>query len=70
VSGLFLMTPWNQTIPDSFRGRLAGIEMVGYMRRPLLGNAKAGLVAKLFSVKTSLGLCWEAGFPCGDPDWR
>jgi MFS family permease len=54
VSGLFRMTLWNQTIPDSFRGRLAGIEMVSYMSGPLLGNAEAGIVAKLFNVKVSV----------------
>jgi MFS family permease len=54
VSGLFRMTLWNQTIPDAFRGRLAGIEMVSYMSGPLLGNAEAGLVAGAFSVKVSV----------------
>jgi len=54
VSGLFRMTLWNQTIPDAFRGRLAGIEMVSYMSGPLLGNAEAGLIAKAFNVKVSV----------------
>ncbi len=54
VSGLFRMTLWNQTIPDSFRGRLAGIEMVSYMSGPLLGNVEAGLIAAAFSVKVSV----------------
>ncbi len=54
VSGLFRMTLWNQTIPDSLRGRLAGIEMVSYMSGPLLGNVEAGGIAKLFNVKVSV----------------
>jgi MFS family permease len=54
VSGLFRMTLWNQTIPDAFRGRLAGIEMVSYMSGPLLGNAEAGFVAKAFNIKVSV----------------
>jgi MFS family permease len=54
VSGLFRMTIWNQTIPDHLRGRLAGIEMVSYMTGPLLGNAEAGIVATLFSVRASI----------------
>ncbi len=54
VSGLFRMTIWNQTIPDHLRGRLAGIEMVSYMTGPLLGNAEAGIVASLFSIRTSI----------------
>jgi MFS family permease len=54
VSGLFRMTLWNQTIPDSLRGRLAGIEMVSYMSGPLLGHVEAGLIAAAFSVRTSV----------------
>jgi MFS family permease len=54
LSGLFRMTLWNQTIPDGFRGRLAGIEMVSYMSGPLLGNVEAGAVAAAFGVKTSV----------------
>ncbi|MEO6393283.1 MAG: MFS transporter [Pyrinomonadaceae bacterium] len=54
ISGLFRMAMWNQTIPDRLRGRLAGIEMISYMTGPLLGNAEAGLVATLFSLRTSI----------------
>lgn len=54
VSGMFRMTLWNQTIPDSFRGRLAGIEMISYMSGPLLGNVEAGLIAAAFDVKVSV----------------
>jgi MFS family permease len=54
VSGLFRMTIWNQTIPDHLRGRLAGIEMVSYTTGPLLGNAESGIVATLFSIRTSI----------------
>ena len=54
VSGLFRMIIWNQTIPDHLRGRLAGIEMISYTTGPLLGNAEAGVVASLFSVRTSI----------------
>lgn len=54
VSGMFRMTLWNQTIPDSLRGRLAGIEMVSYMSGPLLGHAEAGIVAALYGVKFSV----------------
>src|SRR5262249_37760881 len=53
-SAMYRMTLWNQTIPDSLRGRLAGIEMVSYMSGPLLGNAEAGLVAAPFGVKASV----------------
>jgi MFS family permease len=54
LSGLFRMTIWNQTIPDHLRGRLAGIEIVSYTTGPLLGNAEAGIVASLLSIRTSV----------------
>ncbi|HVE98806.1 MAG TPA: MFS transporter [Mycobacteriales bacterium] len=64
VSGLFRMTVWNQTIPDHLRGRLASIEMVNYASGPLLGDAEAGVVARLTSLQTSVvsgGLLCLAG---------
>ncbi len=54
ISGIFRSTVWNQTIPNHFRGRLAGIEMISYLTGPMLGNAEAGIVAHYFSVKTSI----------------
>ena len=54
ISGIFRGTVWNQTIPNRFRGRLAGIEMISYLTGPMLGNAEAGIVAHYFSVKTSI----------------
>jgi MFS family permease len=54
VSGLFRMTIWNETIPTHLRGRLAGLEMISYMTGPLLGNARAGWMASLRSVRFSI----------------
>jgi MFS family permease len=54
VSGLFRSTIWNQTIPDELRGRLAGIELLSYSTGPLLGNARAGGVAAVWSVRGSV----------------
>ncbi len=54
ISGLFRMIIWNQTIPDHLRGRLAGIEMISYTTGPLLGNAEAGIVASIYSLRTSI----------------
>lgn len=54
ISGIFRSTIWNQTVPDTLRGRLAAIEMVSYMSGPLLGNAESGLVASVFSVPVSV----------------
>ncbi len=64
VSGIFRATIWNQTIPDSMRGRLAGIEMLSYNLGPLGGQARAGLVADAWSVRgaiTSGGLLCVGG---------
>jgi len=54
MSGIFRQTMWNQTIPDSLRGRLASIEQISYSGGPLLGNFRAGLVGSLFSVRISV----------------
>lgn len=55
ISGVFRSTIWNQTIPDEFRGRLAGIELLSYTSGPMLGNARAGLMAQLGGTRFSLG---------------
>jgi MFS family permease len=54
ISGLFRGTIWHQTIPDSHRGRLAGIELLSYSVGPLGGEARAGLVADATSVRTAI----------------
>jgi len=64
VSGLFRMTIWNETIPASLRGRMAGIEQLSYMSGPLLGNARAGFMAERFGIARSItwgGLMCVAG---------
>jgi MFS family permease len=54
VSGIFRMTIWNQTIPATLRGRLAGVEMISYLSGPLVGNARAGWVASVSGNAWSL----------------
>jgi MFS family permease len=54
VSGIFRMTIWNQTIPNTLRGRLAGVEMISYLSGPLLGNARAGAIASATSNELSI----------------
>jgi len=64
VSGVFRGTVWSQTIPESMRGRLAGIEMLSYSVGPLGGQVRAGVTADLWSVRgaiTSGGLACVAG---------
>src|SRR5205814_5201678 len=51
------LSDWSSDVCSSdlhLRGRLAGIEMISYTTGPLLGNAEAGIVASLFSVRTSI----------------
>lgn len=54
ISAVFRSTVWNQTIPDTMRGRLAGIEMLSYSVGPLGGQARAGLVADAWTVRGSI----------------
>jgi MFS family permease len=54
MSGVFRSVIWNQTIPDSLRGRLASIELLSYSVGPTLGNFEAGVVASLFSIRFSI----------------
>jgi MFS family permease len=64
VSGLFRMTIWNETIPSTLRGRMAGIEQISYTTGPLLGNARAGFMAERFGLARSVtwgGLLCVAG---------
>ncbi|QLE71831.1 MFS transporter [Streptomyces rectiverticillatus] len=61
VSGLFRSAIWDQTIPDALRGRLAGIEMLSYSVGPQLGQVRAGGMASLTGVRTSV---WAGGLAC------
>jgi MFS family permease len=54
VSALFRGFIWNQSIPDELRGRLAGIEMLSYLLGPLGGQARAGGMAAMSSLRTSV----------------
>ncbi|NHN57343.1 MFS transporter [Calidifontibacter sp. DB0510] len=61
ISAIFRGTIWHQTIPDSMRGRLAGIEMLSYSLGPLGGQTRAGLVADRFGVRRAI---WSGGLLC------
>lgn len=64
VSGLGRSTMWNQSVPDSLRGRLAGVELLSYSSGPTLGNVESGLVESLGGLRTSIvsgGLACIAG---------
>jgi len=61
ISAVFRQTVWNSTIPESMRGRLAGIEMLSYSLGPLGGQVRAGFVADLWSVRGAIA---SGGFAC------
>jgi hypothetical protein len=54
ISGIFRQTLWNQTIPDEFRGRLAGVELLSYGVGPPAGQLRSGVVASLAGTRVSL----------------
>lgn len=54
ISATFRFTIWNETVPDSHRGRLAGIEMISYMSGPLLGNTWLGYLAAFTGAQVAL----------------
>ena len=61
LSGIFRQTLWNQTIPYSMRGRLAGVELLSYGLGPSAGQIRAGAVASISSPRFSL---WSGGLMC------
>jgi len=61
ISGIFRGTVWNQTIPESMRGRLAGIEMLSYSLGPTAGQIRAGVVADAWTVRGSIA---SGGLAC------
>lgn len=54
VSALFRMTLWNQSIPETLRGRLAGIEMLSYSTGPMGAQVRAGFTADLWGVRRAI----------------
>jgi predicted MFS family arabinose efflux permease len=54
LSGIFRLTLWSETIPNDYRGRLSGIEMISYLSGPKLGDTEAGLIAAAFGITTSV----------------
>ena len=54
VSGIFRSAIWNESVPDTLRGRMAGIEMISYSSGPTLGNVRAGAAAALMGLRTSV----------------
>lgn len=54
MSALFRGIIWNESIPNEFRGRLSGIEMISYISGPKLGDGESGLVAAFFGISASI----------------
>jgi MFS family permease len=61
VSGVFRSTIWNQTVPASLRGRLAGIEMISYLTGPMLGNTQLGFLASGLGIQRAIALSSMVG---------
>ncbi|MFI5528289.1 MFS transporter [Kitasatospora sp. NPDC051853] len=61
ISGVARSSIWNQSIPDEFRGRLAGVELLSYSVGPQLGQARAGGMATAIGVRGSV---WAGGLAC------
>jgi hypothetical protein len=61
LSGIFRDVLWNQSIPDSMRGRMAGVELLSYGVGPSAGQLRAGGVAALSGTRFSL---WSGGLAC------
>ena len=54
MSGIVWFHSTARKIPDSLRGRLAGIEQLSYSIGPTLGSTQSGALAALTSVRTAL----------------
>lgn len=54
ISGLFRTLIWNTSIPDEFRGRMAGIELLSYSVGPQLGQLRASFSANYFGLQRAL----------------
>lgn len=54
LSGLFRGIIWHETIPDAYRGRLAGVEMLSYSLGPMLGQLRGGLMADAVGARPTL----------------
>ena len=54
VSAVFRSTMWNRSIPDSVRGRMAGVELLSYSVGPSAGQVRSGLMASAGGARFSL----------------
>ena len=54
ISAMFRQIVWNQTIPDTVRGRMAGVEMLSYLSGPMLGGTLIGFAAEGVGTSTAM----------------
>lgn len=54
ISAMFRQTVWNQTIPDTVRGRMAGVEMLSYLSGPMLGGTLMGFAAEAVGASNAM----------------
>lgn len=55
-SGIFRMTMWNESISETYRGRIAAFAMVSYTSGPLLGNTVMGFLGDALGLHAALAL--------------
>lgn len=53
-SGLFRTTMWNESLPDTHRGRIASFGMISYTSGPLLGNTFMGFFGDFLGLHKAL----------------
>ncbi|MDP1676076.1 MAG: MFS transporter [Bacteroidota bacterium] len=61
LSAIFRSIIWNQTIPDSIRGRMVGIEMLSYMSGPLVGGTLIGFLAASTGENVAMSIGGSVG---------
>lgn len=54
ISSIFRGIMWNDSVPNKFRSRLSGIELICCISGPKLGDTEAALVAAAFGVTASI----------------
>lgn len=54
VSAQMRLLMWNLSIPDEYRGRLSGIELLSYMIGPIGGQMRAGSAAAWTNLRTAV----------------
>jgi MFS family permease len=66
ISAIFRQALWNESIPPTVRGRMAGVEFISYAVGPTAGQFRAGAMASRFGLTASLA---GGGLAAGVSTW-